>query len=428
MKNKLVAFINETDEKMILKRSAFWNMIASVINSTLSSILLFFITRLNGVTAAGMFSIASAIAYQCLSLGNFGTRNVQASDVKKEFSLSDFFYIKILSGILMYGTLIYYSFASGYSNEKAWIVFTFGLFKSIDALEDVIHGEYHRNNRLDIAAILLTFRYIVAVIEFVIIYMITKDLIITSSISCITTVLICFLENKGIIKHFYNDRIHFNVVSFKKLLFVLIPISISNYVRMYVCNLPKYSIDANLSESMQTYFNILIMPVFIITLISDVIFRPYITKLSVFWHQKDFHDFKILILRQLLVIVFLTIIMIIGGYVIGLKLLEIVYGVELSLYMSSLMILLVAGGFNTASAFLTLVLTIQREQKKFVIVYILTTILALFIADYLIVNFQILGASILYLLICFMFFIVFIFIVFFKIKKEENQLKGVDYK
>ncbi len=423
MKEKLIAMIEETDENVILKRSAFWNMIASVINSTLSSILLFFITRLNGVTAAGLFSIASAIAYQCLSLGNFGTRNVQASDVNKEFTFSDFFFIKVLSAILMYAMLIYYSFASGYSSEKAWIVFTFGLFKSIDALEDVLHGEYHRNNRLDIGAVLLTFRYIVALIEFVGIYTITKDLILTSSISCLTTVLICYFENRKIFRRFYSEKIHFRSVKFKHLLFILIPISLSNYVRMYVCNLPKYSIDANLTAEMQTYFNILIMPVFIITLLSDVIFRPFITKLSIFWHNKDLRNFKYLILRQLMIVVGLTTIMVIGGYVIGLRLLEIVYAVELSEYMNSLIILLIAGGFNTASAFLTLVMTIQREQKKFTIVYILTTVFALMIADNLIIHYQIIGASILYLFICFMFFAAFMFFVAVRIKKEEKQLK-----
>ena len=421
IKEKLTAFVYEEDKSLILKRSAIWNMVASVLNSTLSSILLFFITRLNGVNAAGMFSIASAIAYQCLSLGNFGSRNVQAADTNKEFSFSDFFFIRVLSAALMYSMLLYYSFGSGYTHEKALVVLTFGIFKSIDAIEDVFHGEYHRNNRLDIAAVLLTFRYTVAIIGFVLVYALTKDLIITSLLSSVTTILIFIVENKSMIGIFYHDKIKFKKDSFKRLLLILIPICVSNYVRMYVCNLPKYSIDKNLNESFQTYFNILIMPVFIITLLSDVIFRPFITRLSVCWHNHDFKEFKKLLVYQLSFITVLTIVIIAGGYIIGLKLLEIVYAVELSEYMSSLMILLIAGGFNTASAFLTLVLTIQREQKKFTIVYIVTTIIAVLISDYLVVQYEIIGASVLYLFICFSFFAIFMMLVIYKIKTFEKR-------
>lgn len=420
--NKLIlAMLEEKDEKKILKRAAFWNTIASIINSTLSSILLFFITRLSGLSAAGMFSIASAIAYQCLSLGNFGARNFHVSDVKKEYSFSDFFFVRVISSILMYGLLLYYAFGSGYTLEKAFVVLTFGIFKSIDAIEDLFHGEYHRNHRLDIAAVLLTFRYLISIISFIVLFIITKDLVITTAITSIITIIIFFVENMGTIRKFVFEKINFNFSKVRSLLYILIPICIANYVKIYVCNLPKYSIDANLNETMQTYFNILIMPVFIINLLSDVIFRPFITKLSIYWHNKDIVNFKNMIYKQLLIVLFLTVCMIIGGYIIGLRLLEIVYNVSLHNYMFSLIILLIAGGFNTAAGFLTLILTIQREQKKLVLAYILCTVFALIIANPLVIHFGILGASILYLLICALMFLIFIILVMIK---NRRMIKG----
>ena len=164
------------------------------------------------------------------------------------------------------------------------------------------------------------------------------------------------------------------------------------------------------------------MPVFIINLLSEVIFRPFITSMSVNWNNQNIKEFKKLFYRQLIFIFLLTIIMMAGGYIIGLRLLEIVYNVELSQYMSSLQILLIAGGFNTGSVFLTLILTIQREQKKFMVVYLLTTAISLFISDYLVINYEILGASLLYLFICFTFFFTFLFLVLYNIKKEQNKI------
>ena len=70
----------EADESQIIKRSTISNLIASIINASYSAVLLFFITRIIGVEAAGIFSIAMAYAYQCQTLGAFGVRNVHASD------------------------------------------------------------------------------------------------------------------------------------------------------------------------------------------------------------------------------------------------------------------------------------------------------------------------------------------------------------
>ena len=412
--------IDEKDERVILKRSAFFNLIASILNSTLSTILLFFITRLSGLNVAGMFSIAFAISYQCLSLGNFGSRNFQASDVKHVYSFGDYIYIRIFSAVLMYSMLIYYSFMSGYSNEKAMVVFSFGLFKSIDAIEDIVHGEYHRNNRLDIASLLLIIRYAIAISLFIIVYALTRDFIFTSFLSLFVTIVIFIVENKTIISRFYHDKIRFNFANFKSLLVILTPICISNYIRMYVTNLPKYVIDDSLNEIAQSYFSILIMPVFIINLLSDVIFRPFITRLSTFWNDDNIHDFVKMLFIQLGIIVLLTLIMMAGGYIIGLKLLGLVFGVDLSSHMASLMILLLAGGFNTASSFLNLVLIIQGQQTKFTAVYIITTIIAIAIATPLIMRFEIIGASLLYLLICFTFFACFAVFVYRSIKNKNG--------
>ena len=187
--NILDKLIN-VNEKRILKRSFFWNMIASILNGFTSAIFLFFITRFCGLNEAGIFSIASAIAYQCISLGNFGTRGVHASDVKEEFSFCDYFYVRIFSYLLLLMMLLYYAFGSGYSLDKSLVILSYGLFKSIDVIEDLYHGEYHRRMRLDIAAILLTFRYIISIVCFIVIVLFTDDMFIASIISFVLSLLI----------------------------------------------------------------------------------------------------------------------------------------------------------------------------------------------------------------------------------------------
>lgn len=399
MDRLIFTMLEEKDEKKVLKRASFWNMIASVLNAITSAILLFFITRFCGINEAGIFSIASAIAYQCVSLGNFGARGVQASDVKSEFQFKDYFYLRVFSLTLMLGLLCFYAFGSGYTLEKAMVIFTFGLFKGVDVIEDLYHGEYHRCHRLDVAGVLLTIRYSISILIFVITIILSHNLVSACTISAVITIIIFFVENSKIIPAFYQGDYHFNATGFKSLLFILIPVVITNYIKLYITNAPKYAIDACLTDSIQAYFNVLFMPVFIISLISDIIFRPFVPILAEYWNNHDFNLFKKLVMRQVFIILGITIVIVLGGVIIGLTLLEIIYNVSLHDYMFSFIILLFGGGITTISSLLILIITIQREQKVMALVNVITFIICLLISNPLVQSFGIEGAVFLFFIL-----------------------------
>ena len=66
-----------------------------------SVLLLLVVTRVLGKSEAGIFSIGWAICQQMLTIGLFGTRNVQVSDIDDTFLFSDFFSMKIISILMM---------------------------------------------------------------------------------------------------------------------------------------------------------------------------------------------------------------------------------------------------------------------------------------------------------------------------------------
>lgn len=414
------SLLNDADEKRIIKRATFWNMCASLLNALISAILLFFITRLCGVNEAGIFSIASAIAYQCISLGNFGTRGLQAADIQKEFLFSDYFYLRIFSYSLMMLLLLYYSFCSGYTFEKAIAVFLFGVFKSVDVIEDLYHGEYHRANRLDIASILLTFRYLVSLTLFVGCIFITRNLSLSSFILSIITFLIFIFSNKKLITHFYHGKYQFRFNKFKSLLLILIPIVITNFIKLYITNSPKYAIDSIMNDASQTYFNVLFMPVFVISLIADIIFRPYIPIFSKAW-SNNLKEFRSMLVRQCLIIIGLTLLVMIGGYILGLTLLELIYGINLHNDMLSFMVLLLGGGFSTFCSFFILVLTIQRQQKIMMLINVLMYIFCLLFSNVFVSFYGIFGASILYVVLNLLPAVLFFFLIVYQYKKKQRS-------
>lgn len=410
----------EADESQIIKRSTISNFVASMINASYSAVMLFFITRIVGVEAGGMFSIAMAYAYQCQTLGAFGVRNVHASDTNNEYSFSDYFYLRVFSCILMYGLIIYYAFASNYDLEKSLVVFSIGIFKSVEAIEDLYHGEYHRFNRLDIGSILQTIRYVISVVVLLVLLIITRDLVISNLVATIVTIIIFIFQNRPYIKYYIKEKIKFNYKKVKKLFIIVLPICISGFISAYIVNVPKYTIDSYLSQSIQTYYGILMMPVQVINMLSVVVYRPMINPLSVAYNSNDNKTFVGIITKQVLLIIILTFIAVIGGYIIGLKLLGIIYSVDLSSYMLPFIILIFGGGLNTIAGFFMVVLTVQRSQNQLLIGYVITLIVSLVLSTSLVSNLGITGASLLYTISSGIMVIIFsILVVFEKIKSDK---------
>lgn len=55
--SKFSKILIEADELQIIKRSTISNFVASIINASYSAVMLFFITRIVGVEAAGIFQL-----------------------------------------------------------------------------------------------------------------------------------------------------------------------------------------------------------------------------------------------------------------------------------------------------------------------------------------------------------------------------------
>lgn len=429
MKEKILNWVVCVDENKIIQRSTFWNLITSVINAAYSAILMFFIGRIVGMDQVGIFTIAAAYAYQCLSLGAFGVRNVQASDIRKDYSFSDYFYLRVISSIAMYLLLGYYTFCHGYSTDKMAIILSFGIFKSIEAIEDLYHGEYQRYNRLDIGCILQATRYIISLLFFAVMLFITKNLILSFVCSTLLTAIICYIQNVNIIKIYVKEKIQLKIHKVKQLFMICLPICVSNAIATYIVNMPKYAIDKlPHNDIMQSTYGILILPVVTINLLSAVIYRPVVTTLSRNYYDKNYRVFLKIILQQIAVIIVLTMLVIVFGYFIGLRLLEIIYSATLSSEMPAFVVMLIGGGVNTISSFLMIVLTVQRSQNQMLIAYIATLLIALPIGYRIVATQGIMGAAILYLLLSTCITIIFIISIIFSYVRDRKVMCDVTEK
>lgn len=384
---------------MIKKSEVMWNIIASIVTSILSAILLMFCTRINGTEIAGMFSIAFATSIILNGIGDYGIRLYQVTDSKRKYKFGEYRALRLIVTFIMLLIGIIFVFVSGYELDKLLICLCLILFRVIDNLSETYQGEFQLQGRMDIAGKSVVIRNVVAMIVFLLTDLITKNVIAATFMLFITNaVLFIFYDMKKINK-FTNENINFNKIAIKNLLIQCLPVCISTMLSLYITNAVKYAIDNVGNYTMQTYYNIIYLPTFTINLATSFIIKPMLRVFGEYWNNGKQEKLYKLIIEFIILVAIFTIILEIICMTIAIPILNVIYNVELNEYKIDLLILVLSGAFYSISLLMLYILTTIRKQTQTTIIYIIVSIIAVVIPNLLVEKYGMRGATISNLLV-----------------------------
>lgn len=384
------------NEKNLMRKSAIWNLISSVEYSLQSAVLMLIVTRVAGLYDAGVFTLAYTLTQMMATIGSYGMRNFQVSDIKKEYSFSTYLSSRIVSVVAMIVICISYAVIQGYDGEKLCIIALLCGYRVVDDLEDVFHGEMQKEMRLDVASKIVAVRIFLATVAFATAYILTKNLIVSSAVLTITSAIVSLIINAIVSGDFKDISLEIGKKDIIKLLWVCLPICAGGFLYNYLVNAPKYAIDRNLSEATQTIFSILFMPIFAINMLSSFIFKPMIVTMGVQWNKGENSKFLKSVIRQIVIILGITILAMLAGAVAGIDILGWMYNVNLEKYRFLFTILIAFGGVAALVAFLVVLLTIIRQQKYIIFAYGVGTAIDLLFIDRVVRKYEIWGAGMMY--------------------------------
>lgn len=380
----------------IERRTAIWNMVSSILGAAQSAIFLLVVTHVCDAVYAGIFSIATTLGYQIIAIGSYGMRNFQATDVKQKYKFKEYLLSRYFTSIAMFIFLIGYVWIKDYSTEKALIILAFGVYKAVDVIEDVFHGEFQRYNRLDIGAISMTIRYVISFLVFAVVLITSHNLLFACICEAVISILVFIILTYEVIKPRKILSVKGALKHTGWLLRDCFPLFIGGFLYLYVCNAPKYAIDNCLSQESQMYFAILFMPVFVVNLLSSFVYRPLLVRMAICWNEKRNKEFWHMVMTQITLIFVLTIMGILGAYLCGTQILSLVYGVDVNPYRNCLVLLMFGGGFAALIGFLINVLTVMRLQTLLLLGYMVASVAALIVSNPIVSKLGIFGASVLY--------------------------------
>ena len=396
-----------------MKKTYFWNTLSGLIMAFQSVVMLMILMRVCDVYVAGVFTIAYANANLFLNIGKYGVRNYQASDVRTAYSFRDYAAARAASSIAMLvcGTayLAWSAVTLGYDMNKTLVIFFMCAFKLVDAIEDVYHGDYQRQGRLDIAGKVLSLRLATTLAVFGGFVIATGDLLVSLVISTVYTA-IFFLLSVWYVRRRYGmpsphrvegkkrnaserESSRSTIVAAKQLLKDCFPLFLAAFLLFYIGNAPKYAIDACLGDAEQAYYGFISMPVFFVGLLASFVYAPIITPLSRMWSEGDIKGFTKVFAKQILIVLAITAICDVATLIAGVPVLSIMYNVDLSPYLVELIILVSGGGFLALATLFTLGITIVRRQEKLIWGYLGVSLSALCASPLIVQNYGITGAS-----------------------------------
>ena len=355
-----------TESKNIDKSAVFWNMAASMLMAFQSVIILIVIGRTiddNKVTA-GIYTFGNTINNMFLSIGKYGMRFFQVSDVDC-------------------------------------------LFKLADSFEDVFYGDYQKNKRLDVASKAFALRLLITIALFVIMIIVTKNLLLATAVSTIVTIILLFVLIM-LTRDFVCEREPYKMSKVWKLLVVTLPLCLGTFLTLYISAAPRTAIDRLMDEGDQAIYGYISMPVFVVQLLVLFIFNPMIYGISCLWNENKITEYIKECMKQFGFVLVVTVVCITGAWLLGIPVLSFMYNTDLAPYKTDLMIMMIGSGFLGLAGLLANLLTVMRYQNAILVGYGLTSVCAFLFAGKAVEKNGMRGAVNVYLILLIILCLIFV--------------------
>lgn len=358
-----------------------WNAVGGVLNAGQSVFLLIVITRVCGLEAAGIFSIAFATGNLFLYLGNYGVRNYQVSDLSEKYSFHDYLRHRLCTVLLMLAAAAVYTAWSAktgnYSHYKTACVLAMCACKAVDCLEEVFEGRYQQKGRLDRSGKLVTFRLLVSIGGMIAVLLVTRDLLtavwwgVFLAVAASALIIWRYRETAAF------ERTAFSFSGIAGLMRECFPVCAANFLSFYLINEPKYAIDAAMDETAQACYNFIAMPVFVIQLLNMFLYQPMLIRMTASWENGRRKEFLGYFGRICGALALISAPILLAAWILGIPVLSWLYATDLSALRTELLLIMTGGIFLAFNGFYCAVLTIMRKQKEIPLTYLAGAVLSL---------------------------------------------------
>lgn len=405
------------------KKNFIWNILGTGFNAFNSLFFMIAVTRINGVENAGIYAIAYSTACILYMIGIYAGRIYQVTENNKDITNKDYIFNRAMScGIIFIISIIFVTIKR-YDIFKSSIFVILALYKALEAFSDVFYGILQKNDYLDKAGKSCFMKAIFSVIAFIIMDILTKNLVIACTSIVIVYLMIILIYDVRQSNEYIKDE---KKPEMKNIMNIFkggfFPFAIS-FLGVYITNAQKYSIDNFLTEDIQAIFGIIIMPATVMGLLAQFLIHPYLNQIFELYKADKYREIKKILYKIMLVILVIGAICSGVGYLLGTPVLGFVYGLDLSQYSVSLLIILIAATLYTMAGIISPILITMRQNFVQFVIYVVVAIFEWDLSNIFVQKYGFNGAIWAYLITMTIYFVMFYIVAMIIINRKILKSK-----
>lgn len=384
--------------KEMQKKDFFWNTVGSLIFGFTSLIYMIIITRVNSIENAGVFTYAFACASVFWTIGTYCGKTYQVTERNSKITDSDYLYNRLFTCILMNLCAVIFCLITRPGSLKMVMIIVLTMYRSIDSFIESIHAIVQRNKELYKVGISLFIRTIILVVSFTVIDYLTKNMVTSTLCLVLVNFFFCVIVDFQNIKGKYT-RSKFNYRTNNTLLKAGFAAFCYSFLSIYVINAAKYAMNNYSTDELQAIFGIIIMPASFLAMISTYLVQPFLNTITEKLKNNQIKELKSLLYKLMIGIIGIGMLAILVCYIIGIPILEIVYGIKLDNQLNNLIIVLVGSILYSLAIVMSSIFVAMRKTGSQLLVLIITALVSLGIYPYFIIHKGIEGASLAYTIV-----------------------------
>ena len=315
------------------KSNFVWNAVGNITYMMCQWLITVLVPILGGFGDAGILSVAMSVSATCQTIGMFGIRNFQVSDVEGKYHNSCYVGLRAITcGAAMVACLVF-SLVSGYHFNQVIAILLFMTFRLAETYSDVLHGIAQKNGRLYIGGISFFIKGVGLLVSFLVAFLLSKNnlnagLLAMTAFSCATVVLYDLPQ----VRKIADFRLTDSLGRCGRLALETLPLCIYLFLYSAIFTLPKLILGDVSGESILGAYSSIYAPAMLLQAASTYLYTPFATNFGDLRQKGDKKAFRSLLLKIVIAILIMSAVVLVMALLLGEFALVLVFGEKIRPY------------------------------------------------------------------------------------------------
>lgn len=375
-----------------------WNTLGSTMVAFSTVVLSYFTINVAGAEDGGLMSLALTVAQVFGFIAYFETRNYQNSEGGEGFSFATFRSLKRMLFACNLLAVAVYTLLTGVTAYRMAMLALMGIYRALDGYADLYESELQHRGKLAYTGASQFFRSFLSILLYAVLLLVTRNMLLSATAACgfalVSAAVLALLAPRLTGNAAAGADRAAQKASVRALFFECLPVAAGMILWALILSISRIAVGHLMTDADTARYQVLFLPINFFALLVNYVYRPFLPRMGIWYREGDRESLKKLIRRSVLLLLLLTVLVAAGGYVLGPWFLGLISGLDLGPDRLLFAFLMIAGGLSGIAIMLYYVLIVQRKQKRILVCYVLSALVAILGAYLLTAHFGLTGAAV----------------------------------